>query len=172
VLREIQLVVGVLRNADEAEGTEPAPGLAQLPELLAGLTAASFRVRHQERGPARRLPLLVDLAAYRIVQEALTNAHRYGTGGATLVVEYTAAGVVVDIGNEIRPFRERAGTGYGLLGIRERAASAGGEVTAGPAGDGRFRVHAVLPAPAPAPMASPAAGDVRRSGAVQRTEPA
>ncbi|TCC00473.1 two-component sensor histidine kinase [Micromonospora zingiberis] len=166
VLKEIQTVVGMLRGPGETESTEPTPGLAQLPELLAGLAAAGFRVRHQQRGPARELPALVDLAAYRIVQEALTNAHRYGLGTAGLLVEYTPGGVVLDIDNEIRPFPPASGAGYGLVGMHERAASAGGRVSAGPTDDGRFRVHAALPtdeprhhpADPPAPLACAATG--------------
>jgi signal transduction histidine kinase len=88
---------------------------------------------------------MVDLAAYRIVQEGLTNAHRYGDGRAGLLVEYAPGGVMVEVTNDVRPDRETDGTGYGLLGMRERASAAGGVVTAGPLGDGRFRVHAVLP---------------------------
>ncbi|MFI5493645.1 sensor histidine kinase [Actinoplanes sp. NPDC051859] len=144
VLQEIQSVVGVLRGYDEEDSTEPAPGLARLPELLAGLAAAGFTVRWQQRGEPRSLPALADLAAYRIVQEGLTNAHRYGDGSADLLVEYTATGVVLEVGNVAHPDPQPVGSGYGLLGMRERAA-AGGRVSAGPTGDGRFRVHATLP---------------------------
>ncbi|MFI5935381.1 histidine kinase [Actinoplanes sp. NPDC051494] len=150
VLREIQSVVGVLRNEDEAESTEPTPGMARLPELLSGLEQAGFSVRPQQRGRPRELPALVDLAAYRIVQEAVTNAHKHGCGPIRLLVEYAPAGVVIEVTNEIRPAPVSPGSGYGLLGMRERAASAGGDVTTGPLGDGRFRVHAVLPAADPA----------------------
>ncbi|MEU8608870.1 histidine kinase [Actinoplanes sp. NPDC048791] len=145
VLKEISSVVGVLRNSDEQANTEPAPGLSRLPDLLGALHAAGFTVRNQLRGDPRELPAMVDLAAYRIVQEALTNAHRYGDGRAVLLVEYAPSGVILEVTNDIRPDRDTGGTGYGLLGMRERATAAGGTVTAGPLGDGRFRVHAVLP---------------------------
>jgi signal transduction histidine kinase len=145
VLKEISSVVGVLRNSDEQANTEPAPGLSRLPDLLGALQAAGFTVRNQLRGEPRELPAMVDLAAYRIVQEALTNAHRYGDGRAVLLVEYAPSGVILEVTNDIRPDRDTEGTGYGLLGMRERATAAGGTVTAGPLGDGRFRVHAVLP---------------------------
>ncbi|RIV37604.1 sensor histidine kinase [Micromonospora radicis] len=145
VLKEIQAVVGMLRRPGEPESTEPTPGLAHLPELLAGLAAAGFRVHHEQRGATREVPALVDLAAYRIVQEALTNAHRYGPRVAHLLVEYTPDEVVLDVHNEIRPFQRGSGAGYGLVGMHERASSAGGRVTAGPTDDGRFRVRAVLP---------------------------
>ncbi|MGI5176538.1 sensor histidine kinase [Dactylosporangium sp. CA-152071] len=145
VLKEIQSVVGVLRGADERETTEPAPGLARLPELLATLETTGFPVRLRQVGEARELPAMVDLAAYRIVQEALTNAHRYGDGSAQLLVEYTPDDVVLEVSNRMRAAAQK-GAGYGLLGMRERAAAAGGSVTACPVGASVFRVHAVLPA--------------------------
>jgi signal transduction histidine kinase len=145
VLKEIASVVGVLRNSDEQASTEPVPGLSRLPELLGALEATGFSVRQQLRGEPRELPAMVDLAAYRIVQEGLTNAHRYGDGRAVLLLEYAPAGVVLEVTNDVRADRQTEGTGYGLLGMRERASAAGGTVTAGPLGDGRFRVHAVLP---------------------------
>ncbi|MEU4221681.1 histidine kinase [Actinoplanes sp. NPDC026623] len=150
VLKEIASVVGVLRNSDERASTEPAPGLDRLPPLFGALRAAGFRVRHEQRGTARELPALADLAGYRIVQEALTNAHRYGDGRADVLIEYAAGGVVLEVTNEIHHAGTDAGAGYGLIGMRERATAAGGTVTAGPVGDGRFRVRAALPAGAPA----------------------
>ncbi|MCA2217615.1 sensor histidine kinase [Jidongwangia harbinensis] len=153
VLKEIQSVVGVLRSADEHDSTEPVPGLGRLPDLLASLETAGFPVRYQPSGDPRELPAVVDLAAYRIVQEALTNAHKHGHGAARLRVEYAPGGVVVEVVNEVRPGAVAPVSGYGLLGMRERAASAGGAVSVGATGDGRFRVRAVLPAEdAPAPM--------------------
>jgi signal transduction histidine kinase len=105
----------------------------------------------RERGPAaqgeRFVHGLVDLAAYRIVQESLTNAHKYGTGRVALDVVYTPNAVTIDVGNAIGHGAEATGSGYGLVGMRERAAAAGGTVTAGPV-DGRFAVHAELPATA------------------------
>jgi signal transduction histidine kinase len=145
VLKEITSVVGVLRTPDEQPSTEPTPGLSGLPDLLGALAAAGFAVRHQQRGEPRELPALVDLAAYRIVQEGLTNAHKYGDGRAVLLVEYAPSGVIVEVTNTMRTSHDPAGTGYGLLGMRERAVSAGGTIDARPLGDGRFRVHAVLP---------------------------
>jgi signal transduction histidine kinase len=155
VLQEIQSVVGVLRGADEPDSTEPVPHLGRLPDLLAGLDAARFPVDFGERGAARELPAVVDLAAYRIAQEALTNAHKHGDGGARLVVEYTPSAVVVEVVNALPPGPVRPGSGYGLLGMHERAASAGGTVTADVTGDGRFRVRAVLPTGDPAPAVQP-----------------
>lgn len=166
VLKEIQSVVGVLRSTEEGESTEPTPGLARLPELLAALEATGFAVCLHRRGDPRQLPAMADLAAYRIVQEALTNAHRYGDGSARLLVEYAPSGVILEITNDVRPTPPPQGSGYGLLGMHERAASAGGQVTAGPTDDGGFRVHAVLPTEALAPVEEPEApGPVVRPAA-------
>jgi signal transduction histidine kinase len=150
VLKEIASVVGVLRNSDDQTSNEPTPGLSRLPDLVGGLEAAGFTVRQQQRGEPRELPAMVDLAAYRIVQEGLTNAHKYGAGRAALLVEYAPSGVILEVTNDVGCERGTEGTGYGLLGMRERASAAGGTVTAGPLDDGRFRVHAVLPTGAPA----------------------
>jgi signal transduction histidine kinase len=137
-LKELSAVVGVLRNA------EPTRGLARLGELLDALAAAGLRVEHTQHGQARELPAVVDLAAYRIVQEALTNAQRHGTGTACLVVTYEPDRVVVEVTNPVGP--PSPGSGYGLVGMRERAAAAGGTVTAG-LDDRQFVVRAELPAP-------------------------
>jgi signal transduction histidine kinase len=131
----------VLREPGDTGRTTPSPGLSRLPELLDGLTG--FLVRHTQVGDARELPAIADLAAYRIAQEALTNAHRYGDGHADLAVTYEPGAVTIEVVNRIAG---RGGDGgFGLLGMRERAAAAGGTVTAGPTGDGRFRLLATLP---------------------------
>ncbi|MBU2665543.1 sensor histidine kinase [Actinoplanes bogorensis] len=147
VLREIKSVIGVLRDPGEADPTAPSPGLDQLPALL-----ANFDVRYDESGERPELPAIADLAAYRIVQEALTNAHRYGDGPITLHLTHAPGTVTVEVSNRIAGRGD--GTGFGLIGMRERAAAAGGSVTAGPDGD-RFRVTAVLPAHAHALETTP-----------------
>ncbi|SDE21246.1 sensor histidine kinase [Glycomyces harbinensis] len=145
VLKEMGAVVGVLRGPDElGPSTEPTRGLAKLAELLDTFAAAGLQVEHRQEGDARDLPAVVDLAAYRIIQESLTNAHKHGTGKAQLTVAYDTGAVRIDVRNAVAaPGR---GTGYGLVGMRERAAAAGGTVTAGVEPDGRFAVHAALPA--------------------------
>ncbi|MEU4419880.1 histidine kinase [Actinoplanes sp. NPDC024001] len=149
VLEEIKSVISVLRDPDEMDSTEPTPGLDRLPDLLDSLRAIGFEVRHQQRGESRPLPAVADLAAYRIVQEALTNAHRYGDGSALLDVEYGPETVTFEVTNRIaHPRPRRSGSGFGLLGMRERAAAAHGTITAGAIAGGSFRVHAVLPAAA------------------------
>jgi signal transduction histidine kinase len=154
VLKEIQSVVGVLRSPEEPDSTEPVPGLGRLPDLLAGLQSAGFGVDRRQDGESRELPALVDLAAYRIVQEALTNAHKHGDGGAGLRIGYADDGVVIEVVNGLRAGAVHPGSGYGLVGMRERAASAGGTVSAGVTVDGVFRVYAVLPTEAPVPAAA------------------
>jgi signal transduction histidine kinase len=149
VLKEIASVVGLLRSDDlDASGTpatEPTRGLARLSGLLDDLAAAGLRVDHRRLGEARELPALVDLAAFRIAQEALTNAQKYGDGTARLTVAYATDGVMLDITNQVRPDVPRSGSGYGIIGMRERAASTGGRLTAGLEANGRFAVHADLP---------------------------
>jgi signal transduction histidine kinase len=147
VLKEIASVLGLLRGEDEAD-TEPTRGLARLTGLLDDLAAAGLRVDHRQLGNARELPALADLAAYRIAQEALTNAQKYGDGTARLTVAYTVGGVTLDITNPIRRTGVSTGSGYGIVGMRERATATGGTVTVGTNDHGRFAVHAELPAPA------------------------
>ncbi|BCY09538.1 sensor histidine kinase [Actinoplanes sp. L3-i22] len=182
VLDEIKSVISVLRDPGELDSTEPTPGLDRLPELLTTLRTMGFAVRHQQHGDARRLPAVTDLAAYRIVQEALTNAHKYGDGSALLDVTYAPGTVSVQVTNKIAWPRSKAtGSGYGLIGMQERASAAGGTVTAGPVAGGWFRVHAVLAAPGlgsaadldgPADFDDPAGFDGRMSHAVTRGAPA
>jgi signal transduction histidine kinase len=146
VLEEIKSVISVLRDPNETDPTEPAPGLDRLDDLLDGLHTMGFQVRRQQHGEPRPLPAMVDLAAYRIVQEALTNAHRYGDVSALLDLTYRPGELEIQVVNRTgRPRPRRTGSGFGLLGMRERAAAAHGEVTAGPIPGGGFRVHAVLP---------------------------
>jgi signal transduction histidine kinase len=149
VMQELGSVVGVLRSPEDGgeASTEPTRGLARLAELLDSFAAAGLQVEYRQTGDARALPAVVDLAAYRIVQESLTNAQRYGTGRAQVTIAYAPDAVRIDVDNAIGKGAKASGSGYGLVGMRERAAAAGGTVTAG-AADGRFAVHAELPATA------------------------
>jgi len=151
VLEELATILAVLRqNGDADAPTEPVRGLSQLGELLGSAAAAGLRVEHRQLGDARALPDTVDQAAYRIVQEALTNAHKHGAGGtADLSIAFRPDAVVVDVGNPVAAAPVLSGsTGHGLTGMRERALTVGGSLAAGPEGTDRFRVHAVLPVPA------------------------
>lgn len=151
-LKEMASVVGLLRHSPDAceaigPDTEPTRGLARLPQLLDSLTSAGLRVEHHQVGEPRDLPVLVDMAAYRIAQEALTNAQKYGNGTARLMIHYTPETVTLDITNAIGATTTGHGSGYGILGMRERAAANAGTLTAGPRGPNRFAVHANLPTP-------------------------
>jgi signal transduction histidine kinase len=146
VLRELSSVVAVLRQADDLDlTTEPARGLARLPELLTTVRTAGLQVSHRQSGKSRDLPAMVDLAAYRIVQEALTNAHKHGTGTACLNISYLPDSVTVEVTNPVTTLC--TGCGYGIVGMRERAASTGGTLTTQTTPDHRFRLRAALPAP-------------------------
>ncbi|MFC3452670.1 sensor histidine kinase [Amycolatopsis speibonae] len=149
VLGELASIVGVLRQYEDADSaTEPVPGLARLTDMLDALAAAGLTVRREQVGEARELPAVVDLAAYRILQEALTNAQKYGTGSASVTITYTADALTLDVVNNTAADRIPTRSGYGILGMRERATTAGGRLGAEARPDGRFVVHANLPAPA------------------------
>ncbi|HEX4755749.1 MAG TPA: histidine kinase [Candidatus Dormibacteraeota bacterium] len=153
-LREMRSIVNVLRQADEAEGTQPAPGLAMLDDLLATATRAGLSTTLHVEGAPRRLPATVDLAAYRIIQESLTNAVRHaGPATATVSLAWRDGWLLVDVrdtghgaaANGQAADGAAAGAGHGLVGMRERAAAVGGTVEAGPWRGGGFAVTAALP---------------------------
>ncbi|MFZ0387398.1 MAG: histidine kinase [Solirubrobacteraceae bacterium] len=158
-LREIRSVLGVLRRVDEPAPRRPAASLERLPELISLSAAAGLDVDVRIDGEPRPLPSDVDLAAYRIVQESLTNVTRHArTGRASVRVRYDDGelGLEVDdngggdddggtAGDSSRATEPSAGTGNGIVGMRERAAALGGELRAGPRADGGFRVSARLP---------------------------
>jgi signal transduction histidine kinase len=147
-LDELRATVGLLRQADEPDQPRaPAPGMRDLPALLDSFRHAGLPVDVQRTGPYDAVPPLTDLTAYRIVQEALTNAGKH-VGGAhahlTIAVQDNRLEVIVaDDGGDGRV--TRAGTGLGLISLRERVRAAEGTLQAGPDPDGGFRVHAVLP---------------------------
>ncbi len=159
----------MLRRADEAEPTQPASGLAQLGPLIDRAGQAGVPATLTVTGPARPLPAAVELAAYRIVQESLTNAIRHaGPATAAVTLAYRDADLLVEVtdtgrGAALGGAREAApaerGPGHGLAGMRERAASAGGAIEAGPRAAGGFRVAARLPAPVPEAGAREEAGE-------------
>jgi signal transduction histidine kinase len=150
-LAEMHRMLGVLRGPEIPEDS-PAPGLARLPELLEPARATGLRAELTVTGEVRPLPPGVELAAYRIVQEAVTNVLRHAA--ATRVdcaVEYGPAAVdlrVVDDGRGGPALRQ----GHGLVGMRERAAAYGGTVEAGPFPAGGWVVRAVLPLEASVPV--------------------
>jgi signal transduction histidine kinase len=148
VVKELASIVGLLREPGAHDG-EPAPDIARLPGLLDAFVAAGVRVEYSEDGEARPLPAAGNLAAYRITQEALTNARKHGDGGPVRVCfRYARDRLVIEISNGVAPGRPAAtGSGYGLIGMRERAASAGGTVDARLTAADCFTVRVELPAP-------------------------
>jgi signal transduction histidine kinase len=163
-LVELRRLVGVLREDEAAYA--PQPGLERLEELLAEARAGGLPVELAERGARDSLPAGLDLAAYRIVQESLTNVRRHAGGARTSVrIDYPrppSGRLVIEVANEPgRPNRAAGrGSGHGLIGMRERVRLYGGTLEAGPARGGGFRVRAELPLEAPAgetPEEDPAA---------------
>jgi signal transduction histidine kinase len=146
---EIRAAVGVLREPEGEAPRAPAPGLAQLEELVEMAAAAQLQVELSVTGAARPLPAAVDLTAYRIVQESLTNVIRHaGAREATVSIRYEPDTVVVEIDDDGRGATNgalSATDGHGLAGMRERAAALGGRLEAGPAPPRGFRVRARLP---------------------------
>jgi signal transduction histidine kinase len=154
-LTEMRRLLGVLRE-DTRTGTavrQPQPSLQQLNELLdEARDATGSGVRLIVCGPMAPLDPGVELAAYRIVQEALTNARRHAAGAAVDVeLHYTADALRLRVrDNGPGPGPAAAPGGHGLLGMRERAAAVGGELRTGAATGGGFVVEATLPAMAEA----------------------
>ncbi|MBV9170262.1 MAG: sensor histidine kinase, partial [Chloroflexi bacterium] len=146
-LRELRGILNVLRQVDEGDERSPAPGLADLGALVEATSQAGLQVTFITRGQPRQLPGTVELAAYRIVQESLTNALRYAHGGSAEVKLVIETGcLTVEIDNTAGTGTELiAGSGQGILGMRERAVAVGGRLEARPRADGGFRVCAILP---------------------------
>ncbi len=148
VLREMRSVLGVLRGVDEAAPRSPTPSLANLEELIANVNAAGLTVRTEVHGTPRELPTGVELTAFRILREALTNISRHaGAATATATVDYGEhiLSLRVDDDGEGIPATPSTGTGSGIAGMRERVPALGGEFSAGPRPGGGFRVSARLP---------------------------
>src|SRR5688572_17319815 len=148
-LDEMRRLLSLLRDQEgEAEGA-PQPTIGDLPALVERIRAAGLDVRLNVSGEHRRIAPGVELSAYRIVQEALTNALKHGTGPATVSVRYNAAGVQLEVINGQSGNRARGdgvGAGRGLIGMRERVSLYGGSLEASEASDGTFVVRARLPA--------------------------
>jgi signal transduction histidine kinase len=149
-LRELRAILNVLRQADEVDPTQPAPGLAQLDALVAGACNAGLPTTLTQTGEPQLLPPAVELAAYRIVQESLTNVIKHaGPARAMVGVSYGAGALrieVSDTGGGPSALPLAGATGHGIIGMRERASSVGGTLEAGPGPAGGYRVTALLPA--------------------------
>lgn len=155
-LDELRATVGLLRQSGDPEApTEPAPGLSRLEELADTFRSAGLPVSVARADQGTELPAAVDLAAYRIVQEALTNVRKHAGPDAEAEVSVVRVGPNIEVtvlddgpGTPGTPGAGHAsedGGGHGLLGMRERVTALGGTLTTGPRYGGGFRVHAILP---------------------------
>ena len=145
VLSEMATILGLLRTSNESPETQPAPGLAQADALVEAVRRSGLTVSLRITGSPRALAPSADLTAYRLVQEALTNAAKHGLGSADVAIDYREDHVVLDVANPVAPGATVAESGHGLVGMRERVASVGGALVVGPRADGTFGVHAELP---------------------------
>ncbi|MDJ0460292.1 sensor histidine kinase [Streptomyces sp. H27-C3] len=150
-LGEVRQVLDTLRTPGDAPRA-PAPGLDRLGELVEQASGAGLTVEIETDGLRAALPPGADLAAFRIIQEALTNVVRHsGSRSARVRLGYTLGRLDLRIDDEgpATTGGDAGGSGNGLVGMRERAASLGGTIEAGPRPDGGFRVEATLPLAAP-----------------------
>jgi signal transduction histidine kinase len=171
-LGELRRLLGVLRSGSGSTGTAPQPGLGELAGLLESARSGGVRVSCTVSGTTRALPQGVDLSAYRILQEALSNTMRHAPGSAVRVeLAYAPSSLVIKVRNDTgmagaaaaggpsqpaapppgngrrpgEPGGAATGTGQGIIGMRERTTMLGGHLEAGPTEDGGFLVTAVLP---------------------------
>jgi signal transduction histidine kinase len=151
LLREMRATLGVLRGVDTDPPHHPVPGIADLDALVADVRSAGLPVEMRVEGEVVDLPPAVDRAAYRIVQEALTNTRRHaGPSTATVLLRYAADGLTVQVEDDGsgHVWAGEDGGGNGVAGMRERAQALGGSSEIGPRPEGGFRVRAHLPVPA------------------------
>ncbi|SFF67843.1 Signal transduction histidine kinase [Actinacidiphila alni] len=154
-LAEMRRLLGLLRAGDDAGGEYvPQPGVDQLADLIDQVRGAGLPVRFEVAGEARPLSSGVELTAYRIVQEALTNVRKHGGDGASASVLLGFGDAALDLlieddgrgaRHELYEQGGRDGLGQGLIGMRERIGMVGGTLDAGPRPGGGFRISAVLP---------------------------
>jgi signal transduction histidine kinase len=147
-LRELSSVLRILRQDGEPAPHAPPPALARLGDLVSHAAAAGLQVCAETSGTVRELPVEVDQAAFRIVQEALTNVARHaGTDTATVRVRYGPHDLTVQVDDDGQGHNDGSPGpgGSGIAGMRQRAAALGGELDAGPRSGGGFRVTATLP---------------------------
>jgi signal transduction histidine kinase len=147
-LGELRSVLEILRQEGESAPRSPTSTLARLGDLVSQASAPGLKIQADTEGTARPLPFGVDVAGYRIVQEALTNVARHaGPAAATVLVCYGEEEVTVQVDDDGRGpgHGQQRASGNGLAGMRERVAALGGELYAGPRPGGGFRVRAQLP---------------------------
>ncbi|MFF4955254.1 sensor histidine kinase [Streptomyces chattanoogensis] len=155
-LAEMRRLLGVLRTGEQPESGEyvPQPGVEQLADLIDQVRGAGLPVDFRIEGEPRPLPSSVELTAYRIVQEALTNTRKHGgpDAGATVRLAYRDNNLDLLVEDDGRGAQQELyeeggadGLGHGLIGMRERVGMVGGSLHAGPRTGGGFRISAVLP---------------------------
>jgi signal transduction histidine kinase len=166
-MSELRRLLGVLEDSDSTQHVagasefKPQPGLADLPELLTSLKGAGMPVTVHTEGTPHDLDSSIDLTAYRIVQEGLVNVLKHAGKDANprLRLIWTAQGLLIQIDNDITVTRTPRGQslsgGRGLVGLRERAHAAGGDLHAGPHHQGGYRLTAALPLATPAVSPGP-----------------
>jgi signal transduction histidine kinase len=171
-LAEMRRLLGVLRSADDQAALAPVPGLGELRELLDQARAAGLEVAYTLSGVPRDLPEGAELAAYRVVQESLTNTRKHGGLAATAAValRYEPDGLVVEVTDDGLGGGASDSGGHGLAGMRERIAMYGGTVTAGPLPGGGFGVTARLPCPKAARDRAAVASLAARTSAPETTQ--
>ena len=151
-LEELRLTIGLLREpgaTEPAKPAEPVPGLDQLEELIGSFAGAGLQVTRTVTGQARPLPEAVELTAYRVIQESLTNTRKHADCDTAVVrLGYTPAALslaVEDEGQPVTVSSRPAPGGHGIVGMRERVTALGGRLSAGPRPEGGYRVAAELP---------------------------
>lgn len=144
-LAEMRRLVGLLRTGAEGLTLAPTPGIEALNELIEQVTQAGVAVEVRREGDPKELPAGIDLAAYRLVQESLTNVIKHaGPACALVTLRFTAAALEIEILDDGIGSGVTVG-GHGLVGMRERVSLYGGTFEAGPSPGQGFRVSAVLP---------------------------
>jgi signal transduction histidine kinase len=147
-LVELRSILGVLRDVDEGAPLAPSTGLDHLDGLISRANATGLSIRVEEKGNRVSLPASVDLAAHRIIQEALTNTVRHsGATAAVVRITYGERAVTIEIDDDGRGDRPNRTNGArtGIVGMTERAHALGGRLEAGPQAGAGFRVKAWLP---------------------------
>jgi signal transduction histidine kinase len=145
-LAEMRRMVGVLRRPEEGPALAPQPSLEHLDRLVEHAREAGLPVELRVEGEAVQLPVGVDLTAYRLVQEGLTNALKHAQATqAEVLVHYSDGQIEVVVSDDGRGIGTDDGGGHGLVGMRERVSVYGGELDAGPRPEGGYRLRARLP---------------------------
>jgi signal transduction histidine kinase len=144
-LAEMRRLVGIMREENEVAALAPQPGLETLPQLVEQVRQSGLPVELTVEGTPVKLPAGVDLSAYRIVQEALTNTLKHaGPAHAWVAVRYAGEDVEIEVANDGKSENDGGG-GHGLVGMRERVALCGGELESGPRPGGGYKISARLP---------------------------